>query len=87
MADIFEKFLKVSIKEIDINSLYCVSLPDYTYQCGLKYTDPKLKTLQDKDMILLLENIIRGGNSSVMDDRYIKSDKTKNILYFDANSL
>ena len=31
-------------------------------------------------MILLPENIIRGGKSSVMDGRYIKSDKTKKIL-------
>ena len=38
-------------------------------------------------MILLLENNIRGGISSVMGDRYIKSDQNKNILYIDANNL
>ena len=38
-------------------------------------------------MILLLENIIRGGISSVMGDRYIKSDENKKILYIDANNL
>ena len=38
-------------------------------------------------MILLLENNIRGGISSVMGDRYIKSDKNKKILYIDANNL
>ena len=53
----------------------------------MKYTDINLQTLQDKDMILLLENNIRGGISSVMGDRYIKSDKNKNILYIDANNL
>ena len=46
-----------------------------------------LQTLQDKDMILLLENNIRGGISSVMGDRYIKSDDNKKILYVDANNL
>ena len=38
-------------------------------------------------MILLIENNIRGGISSVMGDRYIKSDKNKKILYIDANTL
>ena len=38
-------------------------------------------------MILLLENNIRGGISSVMGDRYVQSDKNKKILYVDANNL
>ena len=38
-------------------------------------------------MILLLENNIRGGISSVMGDRYIKSNENEKILYIDANSL
>ena len=38
-------------------------------------------------MILLLENNLRGGISGVMGDRYVKSDKNKNILYGDANNL
>ena len=38
-------------------------------------------------MILLLENIVRGGISSVMGDRYVKSDENKKILYIDANNL
>ena len=87
LACVFEKFIKVSINEFKINPLYCVSLPGYTWQCGLKYTGMNLQTLQDKDMILLLENNIRGGISSVMGDRYIKSDKNKKILYIDANNL
>ena len=87
LACVFEKFVKVSVDEFRINPLYCVSLPGYTWQCGLKYTDIKLQTLQDIDMILLLENNIRGGISSVMGDRYIKSDNNKKILYIDANNL
>ena len=38
-------------------------------------------------MILLLEKIIRGGMSSVMGDRYLKSDENKKFLYVDANDL
>ena len=87
LADVFEKFIKISVEEYGINPLYCVSLPGYTWQCGMKYTDINLQTIQDKDMILLLENNIRGGISSVMGDRYIKSDKNKKNLYIDANNL
>ena len=86
-ADVFGKFVKVSTEEYKINPLYCVSLPGYTNQCALKYTDIKLQTLQDKDLILLLENNIRGGISSVKGDRYVKSDENKNILYIDATNL
>ena len=84
---VFEKFIKVSVNEFRINPLYCVSLPGYIWQCGLKYTGINLQTLQDKDMILLLENNIRGGISSVMGDRYVRSDENKKILYVDANNL
>ena len=87
LADVFEKIIKISVEEYGINPLYCVSLPGYTWQCGMKYTDINLQTLQDKDMILLLENNIRGGISSVMGDRYVKSDDNKKILYIDANNL
>ena len=87
LACVFEKFIKVSGNEFGINPLYCVSLPGYTWQYGLKYTGINLPTLQDKDMILFLENNIRGGISSVMGDRYIKSDENKKILYIDANNL
>ena len=77
LADVFEKFIKISIEEYGINPLYCVSLPGYTWQCGIKHTDIKLLTLQDTDMILLLENNIRGGVSSIMGSRYVKSDEDK----------
>ena len=64
-----------------------MSLPGYTWQCGLKYTGINLQTLQDKDMILLLESNIRGGISSVMGDRYVESNGDKKIKYFDAINL
>ena len=53
----------------------------------MKYTDIKLQTLQDKDLILFLENNIRGGISSVMGDRYVKSDDNKKIIFMDATNL
>ena len=38
-------------------------------------------------MILLLENNIRGGISSVMGDSYVQSNENGKVLYFDANNL
>ena len=87
LACVFEKFIKVSVNEFGINPLYCVSLPGYTWECGLKYTGINLQTLQDKDLILTLENNIRGGISSVMGDRYVKSNENKKIIYMDATNL
>ena len=87
LANVFEKFIKVSLNEYKINPLYCVSLPGYPWECGLKYTGINLQTLQDKDMILMLENNIRGGILSVMGERYVKSEENKKILYIDANNL
>ena len=83
----FENFTKVSVNESDINPLYFVSLPGYTWQCGLKYTGINSQTLQDKYMIFLLEINIRGGISYVMGNRYVRSVGQKKILYVDANNL
>ena len=77
---VFQKFVKASNNDFDINPLYCVNFPGFTWQCGLKNTDKKLQTVKEKDMIRLLENIIRGGMSSVMGDRNVKSDETKKML-------
>ena len=74
IACVFEKFKKVSINEFGISPSYRVSLPGYTKQCGLRYTGRNLQTLVDKDLNLTLENNIRGGISSLMGDRYVKSE-------------
>ena len=84
---VFEKFKKVSVNELGINTLYCVYVPSYTWLCGLKDAIIELQTLQDKDMILILENNIRGVVSSVMSDRSVKRDDNKKIMCIDANIL
>ena len=38
-------------------------------------------------MVLLLENNIRGGISSIMGDRYVKPNDNRKTLYFNANNL
>ena len=84
---VFEKFIKVLFKEYGFSPPYCVGLPGYICQCVLKYKEINLQTLQDIDIILLSGKITRGGISSVMGDRYVKSDEIKKILYAGANNF
>ena len=73
----FEKIIKVSINEFGINPLHYVTLPGYTWQCGLKKIGINLQLLQSKGLILTLENNIHGGFSSVMGHGYVRSDEKK----------
>ena len=94
LADVFENFVESSTREYKINPLYSFSLPGYTWKAGLKLTNIKLDFIKDtaklpsgKELLLLLENNIRGGISSVMGNRHVQSDENKQILYIDANNL
>ena len=87
LADVFENFVKSSLREYKDNPLYSYSLPGYTWKAGLKLTNIKLDFIKDKELLLLLENNIRGGISSVMGDRHVQSDENKQIIYIDANNL
>ena len=87
LADVNENFVKSSTREYKINPLYSYSLPGYTWKAGLKLTNIKLDYIKCKELLLLLENNIRGGISSVMGNRHVQSDENKQILYIDANNL
>ena len=87
LADVFENFVESSTREYKINPLYSYSLPGYTWKAGLKLTNIELDYIKCKELLLLLENKIRGGISSVMGDRHVQSDENKQILYIDANNL
>ena len=87
LADVFENFVESSTREYKINPLYSYSLPGYTWKAGLKLTNIELEYIKCKEILLLSENNIRGGISSVMGDRHVQSDENKQILYIDANNL
>ena len=87
LADVFENFVEKSTLMYGIIPLYSYSAPGYTWKAGLKLTNIKLDYIKDKDILLLLENNIRGGISSVMGDRHVHSDENEQILYIDANNL
>ena len=89
LADVFENFVFVETAtlEYSINPLYSYSLPGYTWKAGLKITKIELDFIKDKELLLLLENNIRGGFSSVTGPRFIESDENTKHLYIDANIL
>ena len=87
LTDAFENFVESSTRDYKINPLYSYSLPGYTWKAGLKLTNIKLDFIKDKNLLLLLENNIRGGISSVMGNRHVQSDDNEQILYIDANNL
>ena len=87
LTAVFENFVEKSTLEYGINPLYGYSLPGYTWKAGLKLTKIKLDFIKDKQLLLLLENNIRGGISSVMGPRYIESNENTKLLYIDANNL
>ena len=53
----------------------------------MNYTDIKLETLQDKDLMLTLDNKIGEGLSSVTDEKYVISDDKKKTFSVDTNNL
>ena len=87
LADIFEKFIKVSISEFGINPLYHISLPGTTWLNGLKYTRAELELIKNVDLFQMFECGIRGGISGVFGDRFIESDTNTKIMYVDMNNL
>ena len=87
LTDVFENFVQTSTEEYGINPLFSFSAPGYTWKAGLKLTNIKLDFIKDTHLLLLLENNIPGGISSVMGDRIVESNENKQILYIDAKIL
>ena len=87
LAGVFENFVEKATLEYRINPLYSYSLPGYKWKAGLKLTNIKLDFIKDKELLLLLENNIRAGISSVMGPRCIESDENTKLLYIGAINL
>ena len=87
LADIFEKFIKISLSEFGINPLYHISLPGSTRSNGLRYTKSELELIKNVDFFQIFENGIRAGISGVFGNIYIESDYNIKILHIDMNNL
>ena len=61
LADVFENFRNRCIKVYELDRPHFLSLPGLAWQACLKKTNVKLELLTDYDMLLMVEEGIRGG--------------------------
>ena len=61
LADVFENFRNMCIKVYELDRAHFLSLPGLAWQACLKKTNVKLELLTDYDMLLMVEEGIRGG--------------------------
>ena len=62
-ADVFENFRNACMKEYELDPTHFLSAPGLAWQACLKKTSVKLELLIDYDMLLMVEEEIRGGMS------------------------
>ena len=95
LADVFENLRKACMKTYELDPAHFISLPGLAWQACLKKTGVELELLTDYDMLLMIEEGIRGGICDAV-HRYAKAnikymknyDKSKESSYIlDANNL
>src|SRR5690606_13083739 len=99
LADIISQFRNLAIKDYGLDPSHYYTLSGYTWDCAFKYSKVRLQLFNNEqlDMLLFIENNIRGGISSIM-KRYSEAnniymenyDKNKENIYIlpvDANNL
>ena len=98
LADTFENFRDMCIKEYELDPAHFLSLPGLAWQASLKKTNIELTLLTDYDMLLMVEEGIRGGichsirQYAKANNKYLKNYNNNNeessyIQYLDANNL
>ena len=97
LADVFENFQNTCLKVCELDPAHFLSLPGLAWQACLKKTNVKLELLTDYDMLLMVEEGIRGGichsihrhakaNNKYMEN-YDENKESSYIQYLDANNL
>ena len=98
LAYVFENFRGVCMENYRLDPAWYYTAPGLAWDAALKITEVELELLSDPDMLLMIENGIRGGismisnrhgkaNNSYMEDEYDDKRATKYITYLDANNV
>ena len=97
LADVFDNFRDVCIKEYELDPAHLLLLPGLAWQACLKKTNIELELLTDYDMLLMVEEGIRGGichsihRYAKANNKYMKNynnnEESSYIQYLDANNL
>ena len=97
LADVFNNFRDMCLKEYELDPAHFLSLPGLAWQARLKKTNIELELLTDYDMLLMVEEGIRGGichsihRYAKANNKYMKNynnnEESSYIQYLDANNL
>ena len=97
LPDVFENFRDMCLKEYELDPAHFLSLPGLAWQACLKKTNIELELLTDYDMLLMVEEGIRGGichsihRYAKANNKYMKNynnnEESSYIQYLDANNL
>ena len=98
LADVFNNFRDMCLKEYELDPAHFLSLPGLAWQAScLKKTNIELELLTDYDMLLMVEEGIRGGichfihRYAKANNKYMKNynhnEESSYIQYLDANNL
>ena len=86
LCDVFEKFISVCLKDYGLDPCHCFSSPGLSWDAMLKMTGIRLEKINNIDVHFILEKGMR-VDVSCISKRYSKSEKTSDIMYWDANNL
>ena len=97
LADVFESFRNVSLAQYELDPCHFYTSPGLSWSSLLKMTGVELELLTDINMILMIQEGMRGGLSQIS-NRYKKannpllkdynpSDCSSYLMYLDANNL
>ena len=97
LADVFENFRNMSLKEYGLDPAHFLSLPGLAWQACLEKTGVELELLTDYDMLLMVEEGIRGGVCHSIHrfgrakNKYMKNynnnEESSYTQYLDASNL
>ena len=97
LADVLENFRHNCTEIYELDPAHFLSTPGLSWQACLKKTKVELELLTDTDMLLMVEERIRGGmcqaihrydkaNKKYMNN-YDKNNESSYLMYLDANNL